>query len=151
MADVDISYNNSVVASLSDSGTEVLDTKGKFMADDVTITYTKSGGGGGTTMTIYAGPLTSTSQTESAGGRNVTYMYYYGQAYIDSAKTTTVLESFDYDLYALKDALESADKIIVRQTGATQFFATGFEADTVDEDFSVYYVNMYGLGVQLNL
>lgn len=47
MADVEISYNNSVIASLSDSGTEVLDTKGKFMADDITISYTKSGGGGG--------------------------------------------------------------------------------------------------------
>ena len=49
MADVEISYNNSVIASLSDSGTEVLETNGTFMADDVTITYTKSGGGGSTT------------------------------------------------------------------------------------------------------
>lgn len=40
MADVEISYNNSVIASLSDSGAEVLETNGKFMSDDVTVTYT---------------------------------------------------------------------------------------------------------------
>lgn len=53
MADVEISYNNSVIASLSDSGTEVLETNGTFMADDVTITYTKSGGGSSTTVSVY--------------------------------------------------------------------------------------------------
>lgn len=54
MADVEISYNNSVIASLSDSGTEVLETNGTFMADDITITYEKSGGGGGsTTVSVY--------------------------------------------------------------------------------------------------
>lgn len=42
MADVEISYNNSVIASLSDSGTEVLETNGTFMADDITVAYTKS-------------------------------------------------------------------------------------------------------------
>lgn len=151
MADVEISYNGDTIVSMSDSGTEYLDTKGMFMTDNVTINYTKSGGGGGTTMTIYAGSLTSTSAIVSAGGRNVAYMYYYGQAYIDSAKTTTVLESFDYDGYALKAALESADKIIIVPSGSSQLFATGFEADTIDDDYSVYYVNIYGIGVQLNL
>jgi hypothetical protein len=54
MADVEISYNNSVIASLSDSGTEVLETNSTFMADDITITYEKSGGGGGsTTVSVY--------------------------------------------------------------------------------------------------
>ena len=50
MADVDISYNNSVIASLSDSGTEVLETNGTFMADDITVTYTKSVGGNNTML-----------------------------------------------------------------------------------------------------
>ena len=40
MADVEISYNNSVIASLNASGSEVLETNGTLMADDVTITYT---------------------------------------------------------------------------------------------------------------
>lgn len=46
MADVEISYNGDTIVSMSDSGTEYLDTKGKFMGDNITITYTKSGGGG---------------------------------------------------------------------------------------------------------
>lgn len=49
MADVEIKYNNATIASLSDSGTEVLETNGTFLTDDITVEYTKSGGGGGTT------------------------------------------------------------------------------------------------------
>lgn len=48
MADIEIKYNNSTIASLSDSGTEVLETSGTFLTDDITIDYVKSGGGGGT-------------------------------------------------------------------------------------------------------
>lgn len=54
MADVEISYNNSVIASLSDSGTEVLETNGTFMSDDITVTYTSPGGGGGGVSTVTA-------------------------------------------------------------------------------------------------
>lgn len=50
MADVEIKYNNSTIASLNDSGTEVLETNGTFLTDDITVEYTKSGGGGGTEM-----------------------------------------------------------------------------------------------------
>jgi hypothetical protein len=45
MADVEIKYNNSTIASLNDSGTEVLETNGTFLTDDITVEYTKSGGG----------------------------------------------------------------------------------------------------------
>lgn len=41
MADVEISYNNSVIAALNSTGAEVLETDGTFMTDDVTISYTK--------------------------------------------------------------------------------------------------------------
>ena len=41
MADVEIKYNNSTIVSLSDSGTEVLETDGKICEDDITIAYTK--------------------------------------------------------------------------------------------------------------
>ena len=44
MADVEIKYNNATIASLSDSGTEVLETNGTFLTDDITVEYTKSGG-----------------------------------------------------------------------------------------------------------
>ena len=47
MADVEIKYNNATIASLNDSGTEVLETNGTFLTDDITVEYTKSGGGGG--------------------------------------------------------------------------------------------------------
>jgi hypothetical protein len=46
MADVEIKYNNATIASLNDSGTEVLETNGTFLTDDITVEYTKSGGGG---------------------------------------------------------------------------------------------------------
>ena len=46
MPDVEITYNNSTIASLSDSGTEVLETSGTYLTDDITVQYTKSGGGG---------------------------------------------------------------------------------------------------------
>ena len=39
--DVTISYNGNTIASLSDSGTEVLETSGKLCGDDITIDYTK--------------------------------------------------------------------------------------------------------------
>lgn len=44
MADVEIKYNNATIASLNDSGTEVLETKGTYLTDDITVEYTKSGG-----------------------------------------------------------------------------------------------------------
>jgi hypothetical protein len=39
MADVEISYNGDTILSMSDSGTEYLDTKGMFMADNITVQY----------------------------------------------------------------------------------------------------------------
>ena len=41
MADVEIKYNNTTIASLSDSGTEVFETSGTFLTDDITVKYTK--------------------------------------------------------------------------------------------------------------
>ena len=52
MADVEIKYNNATIASLNDSGTEVLETNGTFLTDDITVEYTKSGGGGVETSLI---------------------------------------------------------------------------------------------------
>lgn len=52
MADVTISYGGQTIASLSDSGTEVLETSGTFLTDDITIDYVKSGGGT-KTVTVY--------------------------------------------------------------------------------------------------
>ena len=40
MADVEIKYNNSTIITLVDSTTEVLETSGKMLTDDITIEYT---------------------------------------------------------------------------------------------------------------
>ncbi len=52
MADVTIKYGGQTITSLSDSGTEVLETSGTFLTDDITIDYVKSGGGGTKTVSI---------------------------------------------------------------------------------------------------
>ena len=41
MADVEIKYNNTTIASLNDSGSEVLETNGKLCEDDITVSYTR--------------------------------------------------------------------------------------------------------------
>jgi hypothetical protein len=64
MADVEIKYNNATIASLNDSGTEVLETNGTFLTDDITVEYTKSGGGGSTPVSF------------NVSGGNVGYAYY---------------------------------------------------------------------------
>lgn len=83
MADVEISYNNSVIASLSDSGTEILETNGTFMSDDITVTYTSPGGGGvsltyvtipalsGTTVCYTDSTMTAQKVTATAVAENM--------------------------------------------------------------------------------
>ena len=41
MADVEITYNNNTIVTMSDSGTEILETEGTFLTDDITVQYTK--------------------------------------------------------------------------------------------------------------
>jgi hypothetical protein len=53
MADVEIKYNNATIASLNDSGTEVLETNGTFLTDDITVEYTKSSGGESMANIVY--------------------------------------------------------------------------------------------------
>lgn len=43
MADVEIKYNNATIASLNDSGTEVLETDGTLLTGDITIDFTNNG------------------------------------------------------------------------------------------------------------
>jgi hypothetical protein len=67
MADVEIKYNNSTIASLNDSGTEVLETNGTFLTDDITIDYTKSGGGGIGTVSAHFNGLGTCYYTDGNG------------------------------------------------------------------------------------
>jgi len=43
MADIEIGYKGSTIASMSSSGTLTLDTAGTYCEDDITINYTRAG------------------------------------------------------------------------------------------------------------
>lgn len=57
--DVMISYGGSYIATMSNSGTEVLETAGTYLTDDITIDYTKSGG----TPTLQSKTVTPSGST----------------------------------------------------------------------------------------
>lgn len=48
MADVELTYKGATIGTLSASGTLTMETAGKYCEDDITLTYTSPGGGGGT-------------------------------------------------------------------------------------------------------
>lgn len=50
--DLVVTYAGDEIATMSDSGTKTLKTQGKYCEDDITISYTKSGGGGGGGSTV---------------------------------------------------------------------------------------------------
>ena len=52
MADVEIAYKGATIATMDDSGTKTLLTNSTWCEDDITIQYTKSGGGGTSNYTI---------------------------------------------------------------------------------------------------
>lgn len=47
MADITVSYKGSNIATMSASGTKILETAGTYCEDDIKITYVSPGGGGG--------------------------------------------------------------------------------------------------------
>lgn len=96
MADIEISYNNNTIATMSDSGTEILETNGTFLADDITIQYTKSGGGGNVTIGV-----------SSFAGK----IYY-----IDSSDG--VLKRHDYTGTAFSQSVPSGSMVVLLWSGA---------------------------------
>lgn len=63
-SDVSIIYNGSKIGALSDSGTKTLKTQGKYCTDDITIEYTKQGGGGGGVgEVVFEGSMAITNTT----------------------------------------------------------------------------------------
>lgn len=50
--DISITYEDTEIATMSESGTKTLKTSGKYCTDDITIVYTKQGGGGGGSHTV---------------------------------------------------------------------------------------------------
>ena len=89
-SDVSISYNGDEIATMSDSGTKTLETAGKYLVDNITVSYTKSGGGGGdeqlfifcnSTAYLNAG---ATINNNSLSAKAV----YYGAALVSGATVT---------------------------------------------------------------
>ena len=93
MADVEVSYENTLIKSLSASGQAVLHTAGKYCDDDITIDYTAPGGGSpayvyddtdeytfaeaasGTPASIYPDFIGSDWESTSASNRRMWYCY----------------------------------------------------------------------------
>lgn len=90
MADVEIKYNNSTIASLNDSGTEVLETNGTYLTDDITVEYTKSGGGSVTVgVSFNASASTSFVQADVPSGST----YENGTAVVPSKSFFVIVTS----------------------------------------------------------
>lgn len=75
--DVTISYNNSTIAYLDASGTEILDTACTYMIDDISIEYTSSGG-------------TDVSDTTATASDVLSGKYFYTSAGVKTQGTMSV-------------------------------------------------------------
>ena len=58
-----ISLGNTTITTITDSGTEVLETIGKFLTDDITVDFTQ---GGNATVTVSLGNTTVTTMSSTS-------------------------------------------------------------------------------------
>lgn len=84
MADVEVTYENTLIKSLSATGQAVLHTAGKYCDDDITIDYTSPGGGG---SGIILDCLSVTEEVITIGANTVTNTAEF-DTYIKSLMTT---------------------------------------------------------------
>lgn len=107
--DISIFYNNAEIATMSDSGTKTLKTSGKYCTDDITVTYTKSGGGG--TSQLYVFTQYSYGMTDVVmANQNVSPMTAYQNSLIVAGATVTFKSYNDYIIDYI-EGLESGDTI----------------------------------------
>lgn len=122
MADVEIKYNNSTIASLNDSGTEVLETKGTFLTDDITVEYTKSGGGGDSDARLAA--LVDKSITDIVipnGAMSIGTNAFYGCSSLESVVIPDSVTSIGNSSFYGCSSLESVvipDSVTIIDTSA---------------------------------
>lgn len=64
--DVVITYNGETIAIMSDSGTHTLQTRGKFLTDDIVASYTRPSGGGSPTLQSKTVSPSTSQQTVTA-------------------------------------------------------------------------------------
>ena len=129
MPDVEITYNNSTIASLSNSGTEVLETNGKLCSDDITVAYTRTNGSATTpATTITANPTISVSNTGAiiatvGKSQSVTPTVSAGYVSSGTAGTITVSGSNTYQLTT--QAAQTITPTTTNQTIASGKYLTG--------------------------
>ena len=113
MPDVEITYNNSTIASLSDSGTEVLETSGTYLTDDITVQYTKSGGGGGVevdTCTINISTMTGSA--------------IWATRIVDNTIVTSIVEPENSNSYTIQNVVCGS----YMRVHTTAYILTGFSS-----------------------
>lgn len=84
----------------------------------------------------------------SGGGGTVLKLYSdftnYTNLYIDSARTTTIAEYYNYDYDAVYAALNAADSIAIVKTnegsGGMLAWVLLIDYDPIDETFELYYL-----------
>lgn len=153
MPDVEITYNNSTIASLSDSGTEVLETNGKLCSDDITVAYTRTNGSATTpATTITANPTISVSNTGAiiatvGKSQSVTPTVSAGYVSSGTAGTITVSGSNTYQLTT--QAAQTITPTTTNQTIASGKYLTGTQtilgdanllAENIKKDVSLFNI-----------
>ena len=101
MADVEVSYKGSTIGSLSASGSLTLETEGKYCEDDIGITYTSPGGGGGQTVYVsstgllYTPVMTIDLGMDRANGYDIhTILVRYGDMpYLEDLTLTGIMRN----------------------------------------------------------
>jgi len=96
MADVSISYGGTEIATMDDSGAKTLQTSGKYCEDDITVTYTKSGGG---TKELYVFTQANYTNTNVSIGTHSASVHtaYHSPSLVEGA-TVTFYSYGDYIL-----------------------------------------------------
>lgn len=97
MADVELSYKGSTIGSLSASGTLTMETQGKYCEDDITLTYTSPGGGGGYTADDFCDLTKPTGAVVCSASALQPAMFYNRTGITKfTGNNVTSLASFNY-------------------------------------------------------
>lgn len=92
MADVEISYKGSTIASMSASGTLTLETEGKYCEDDITVDYTSPGGGQTKTL-LASGTYTNANDLTSTQTMSIPVSYTGTPTEVFVNKTDAVVDT----------------------------------------------------------
>ena len=143
MADVEIKYNNSTIASLSDSGTEVLETNGTFLTDDITVEYTKSGGRG------TSGMLVTISHTKNGNTHTYTMDKTAGElkTALDSGISIVFYDQYNLMYCSLYDAkINSVTDTFARSIRTSRSTSVFFTASSASSYPTYTYTDSSGGG-----